>query len=185
MTTFRYRTPTLGFFLAIALLALQATPAAAADSAGSSTATIPNNEGRERTIAFKDVYAFRAKDPYDKKKQVTVVILGESTLDKKAMTAALKKERHRDTAVSIANLAKMAYAWFWIEQSGKIGNFGVFIGGMNQCAGRDLKSELKLNTAKRVEGRVSDDDKRDTHMCKIDLRFAADLADVGPPVEND
>ena len=185
MTTFRYRTPTLGFFLAVALLALQGTPAAAADSAGSSTATIPNNEGKDRKIVFSDVYAFRAEDRYDKKKQVTVVILGESTLDKKAMTAALKKERQLVAAMSIAHDAKMAYAWFWIEQSGKVGNFGVFILGSNQCAGRDLKTELRVNTAKRVEGRVSDDDKRDTHRCKIDLRFAADLADVGPPVEND
>ena len=137
------------------------------------------------TLVFSDVYAFRAQDRDDKKKQVTVVILGVSPLDKKAMTAALKKERDASAAMTIANLAKMGSAVFWIEQSGKIGNFGVFIGGMNQCLGRDLKSDVKLNTVKRVEGRVSDDDKRDTHRCKIDLRFAVDLADVGPPVGND
>ena len=140
MTPLLCRATTFGLFFAVAFLALQITPAAAADSAGSSTATFRDGQGRERTIAFSDVYAFRAKDPYDKKKQVSVVILGESTLDKKAMTAALKKERHRVAAIDIAYVAKMAYAWFWIEQSGKIGNFGVFIGGMNQCAGRDLKS---------------------------------------------
>jgi hypothetical protein len=180
-TTFRCRATTLGFFFAVAFLALQITPAAAADPAGSSTATIE----RGRTIAFSDVYAFRAEDRYDKKKQVTVVILGESPLDKKAMTAALKKERDASAAMTIAYLAKMTSAVFWIEQSGKIGNFGVFVGGANQCMGRDVKSDVRVNTAKRAEGRVSDDDKRDTHTCKIDLRFAADLADVGAPVGND
>lgn len=179
MKTFLCRTPEFGLFVAVAFLALQATPAAAADSAGSSTATI----GRERTIAFRDVYAFRAVDRYDKKKQVTVVILTESPLDKKAMTAALKKER--EAHLLIHGLHPQTMAYFWIEQSGKIGNFGVFIGGGNQCMGRDVKSDVKVNTAKRVEGRVSDDDKRDTHSCKIDLRFATDLADVGPPVGND
>lgn len=185
MTTFLCGMPKLSLFFAVAFLALPGTPAAAADSAGSSTATIQTNEGKDRTIAFSDVYAFRAEDRYDKKKQVTVVILGESTLDKKAMTAALKKERQLVAAMDIAHDAKMAFAWFWIEQSGKVGNFGVFIRGSNQCAGRAVKTEVKVNTAKRVEGRVSDDDKRETHRCKIDLRFAADLADVGPPVEND
>ena len=158
MTTFRCRGTTLGFSFAVALLALQGTPAAAADCVDSSTATIE----RGRTLVFSDVYAFRAQDRDDKKKQVTVVILGVSPLDKKAMTAALKKERDASAAMTIANLAKMGSAVFWIEQSGKIGNFGVFIGGMNQCLGRDLKSDVKLNTVKRVEGRVSDDDKRDT-----------------------
>ena len=166
-----------GLFFAVAFLAFQIAPAAAEDSAGSSTAMI----GTERKIAFSDVYAFRAQDRDDKKKQVTVVILSDSPLDKKAMTAALKKERDASAAMRPKN---KVYAHFWIEQNGKIGHFGVFIGGANQCLGRDVKSELKVNTAKRVEGRVSDDDKRDTHNCKIDLRFAADLADVGPPVEN-
>ena len=178
MKVFLCRATTFGLFFAVAFLALQGTPAAAADS-GSGTATI----GRERTIAFSDVYAFRAQDRYDKKKQVTVVILSESPLDKKAITAALKKEREASLLGSYVN--KMAYAEFWIEQSGKIDNFGVFIRGANQCGGRDVKSDVKANTAKRVEGRVSDDDRRDTHYCKIDLRFATDLADVGPPVGND
>ena len=170
MTLLLCRATTFGLFFAVAFLALQITPAAAADSAGSSTATFRDGQGRERTIAFSDVYAFRAQDRYDKKKQVTVVILGESTLDKKAMTAALKKERHASAAMTIAHLAKMAYAAFWIEQSGKIENFGVFIRGSNECVGRDVKSDVKVNTAKRVDARVSDDDKRDTHYCKIDRK---------------
>ena len=177
MKTLLCMTSKLGLFFAVAFLVFQTAPAAAADSAGSSTATI----GTERKIAFSDVYAFRAEDRNDKKKLVTVVILSASPLDKKAMTAALRKERHASAAM---HPDSKVYAHFWIEQSGRVRYFGVFIGGGNQCAGRDLKSDLKVNTAKRVEGRVSDDDKRETHYCKIDLRFAADLADVGPPVEN-
>lgn len=43
------------------------------------------------SVTFKDAYAFRAED--NEKRQVTVVILSELPMDKKAMTAALKKER--------------------------------------------------------------------------------------------
>jgi len=50
MTPFLCRIPKLGLFFAVAFLALQGTPAKAADS-GSSTAAI----GKERTIAFGDV----------------------------------------------------------------------------------------------------------------------------------
>lgn len=178
MTTLLCRISKLGLFFAVAFLALQGTPVDAADSGSGSVAI-----GGERTIAFSDVYAFRAEDRYDKKKQVTIVILTESPLDKKAMTAALKKEREAHLLIGALHPRKMAY--FWIGQDGKIGHFGVFSGGANQCMGRDVRSEVKVNTAKRVEGRVSDDDKRDTHHCKIDLRFATDLADVGPPVGND
>lgn len=44
----------------------------------------------------------------------------------------------------------------------------------------ETKSNVKVNTAKRVEGRFSYDRVED----KIDLRFATDLAEIGAPVKN-
>jgi hypothetical protein len=76
MKTHLSGTPKFGLFFAVAFLALQATPAAAADTG---SGTFVGTIGTQRvSLAFKDVYAFRAED--SDKKQLTVVILSESPL---------------------------------------------------------------------------------------------------------
>ena len=52
------------------------------------------------------------------KKQLTVVILSESPMDKKAMTAALKKEREAFALIRGPYLDNTAYAKLQIDQTG-------------------------------------------------------------------
>ena len=170
--------PAFGLCFA-ALLALQAAPAPAADSDGSGIFV----EGKEHAVTFKDVYAFRAEDSFDKTKQVTLVFLSESPLDKKAMTATLRKERDKD---AIRKYLGKAYARLTIDHDGKLGHFYLFSPpGNNLNMSGVGKSDVKVNTAKRVEGRFSyDGTSVRGEPRKIDLRFATDLADIGPPAKN-
>ena len=181
MKTHLSGTPKLGMFFAVAFLALEATPAATAASAGSGTVTI----AKERPIAFNDAYAFRAED--SDKKQLTVVILSESPMDKKAMTAALRKEREQKAIRQYLPVDK-AWAQLLIERDGKIDGLYLFMppsSHLSRDSSRDTKSDVKVNTAKRVEGRFTSDEKSMSGEArKIDLRFATDLADVGAPVKN-
>lgn len=183
MKTFLSRTPKFGLFFAVAFLALQAASAAAADSAGSGTYV--GTIGTQRaSLTFKDVYAFRAED--SEKKQLTVVILSESPMDKKAMTAALRKERNVMALSRGPYLDHTAYTKFEIDQTGEIKGLYFFKPpGSNLNLSGIGKSAVKVNTAKRVEGRFTSDEKSMSGEArKIDLRFAADLAEIGPPVEN-
>jgi len=179
MKTHLSGTPKFSLFFAVALLALQAAPAAAAASAGSGTVTI----GKERQITFSDVYAFRAEDFSDDKKPVTLVILSESPLDKKAMTATLRKEREKG---AISKHLGKAYIRLKVEQDGKITDYYLFVppGSNLNVSSNTTKSDVKVNSAKRVEGRFSHHDTNARgELRKIDLRFAADLAEIGAPVE--
>lgn len=187
MKTHLSPTPKFGLFFAVAFLALQATPALPADSAGSGT-FVGADGSVGVSFTFKDVYAFRAEDRSDKTKQVTVVLLSELPMDKKAMTAALKKEPDFWGALS-ATLNRMTYATFDIDKDGEIKNFYLFNkskqSAYNQSSGG--KSEVKVNTAKRVAGRFSMGEKKSMagyDVQKIDLRFATDLAEIGAPVKN-
>ena len=183
MKTFFCRATTFGLVFAAAFLALQATPAAPADSAGSGT--YAGTIGTQRaSLTFKDVYAFRAED--SEKKPVTVVILSESPMDKKAMTAALKKERNVMALSRGPFLDNTAYAKFEIDQTGEIKGLYFFKPpGSNLNLSGIGKSAVTVNTAKRVEGRFSSDEKSTSGEArKIDLRFATDLAEIGAPVEN-
>ena len=179
MTTDRSTPPKFSLFVAVAFLALQAAPAAPADS-GSGTYV----QGTSRPVAYKDVYAFRAED--SGKKPVTVVILSASPMDKKAMTAALKKEKQLMALRRGPFLDNMAYAQLDVDQSGEIKSLYFFTPpGSNLNLSGIGTSEVKVNTAKRVEGRFSSDEKSMSgEVRKIDLRFATDLADVGPSVRN-
>ena len=152
MKTFLCRTPKFGLFFADVFLALQITPAVAADS-GSGTLVITEKGGIPFSVTFKDVYAFRAETPG--KTQVTVVILSESPMDKKAMTAALRKER-KVGALSMVPSLNMTYAKLEIHEDGegKIEKFTIVKTGASYSgSGRD--SDVKVNTAKRVEGSFS------------------------------
>lgn len=188
MKTFLSMTPKVGLFFAVAFLALQATPAAAADS-GSGTFVGTINY-QPATVTFKDVYAYRAEESYDKTKEVTVVYLTESPLDKKAMTAALLKEPARRALIKWGKinryLDKMAYVMLEIDPNGKIKDAYLFSRtGVSETLPNIGKSEVKVSTAKRVEGSLSGDEKsKDGGVSKIDLRFATDLVEIGPPVKN-
>jgi len=176
-------TPKSGLFFAAVVLALQATPAVPAGNVGSGTYV--GTIGTQRaSVTFKDVYAFRAED--SEKKQLTVVILSESPMDKKAMTAALKKEREAFALKRGPYLDNMAYAQFEIDQSGGIKGLYFFKPpGSNLNLSGIGKSDVKVNTAKRVEGRFSSDEKSTSGEArKIDLRFATDRAEIGAPVKN-
>ena len=178
MKTFPCRTSKFGLFFAVAFLALQAAPAAAAESAGSGTVTI----GKERPVTFNDAYAFRAED--SAKKPVTVLILSESPMDKKAMTAALKKGREKDAIDKY--LVSKAFIRLKVEPNGKIEDYYLFVppGSNLNVSSNETRSDVKINTAKRVEGRFSHHDTNARgELRKIDLRFAADLAEIGAPVE--
>lgn len=182
MKTHRSGASKLGLSLAVAFLALQATPAAPADS---SSGTYAGTIGTQRaSVTFKDVYAFRAED--SEKKPLTVVILSELPMDKKAMTAALRKEREAFALRRGPYLDHTAYAQLEIEQTGAIRGLYLFKPpGSNLNLSGIGKSDVKVNTAKRVEGRFTSDEKSMSGEArKIDLRFATDLADVGPPVKN-
>lgn len=171
----------LGLFFTAAFLALQAVPAAAAESAGSGTVTF----GNERPVTFTDAYAFRAEDFSDNSQQVTLVILSEAPMDKKAMTAALRKERQKNAINKF--LTGKAFIRLTVEPDGKMSDYYLFVppGNNVNVSSNKTKSEVKTNTAKRVEARFSHHDTNARgELRKIDLRFATDVADVGPPVKN-
>jgi hypothetical protein len=181
MKTHLSGTSKLGLLFATAFLALQAAPAAAAEAAGSGTVAI----GKERPVTFTDAYAFRAEDFSDNTKHVTLVILSESPMDKKAMTAALKKERQKDAVDKY--LMSKAFIRLKVEPDGKIEDYYLFVppGSNLNASSNKTKSDVKTNTAKRVEGSFSHHDTNSRgEWRKIDLRFATDVADVGPPVKN-
>lgn len=174
-------TPKFGLFFAVAFLASQATFAAAADSG---SGTFVGAVGTQNvSVTFKDVYAFRAED--SDKRPVTVVLLSESPMDKKAMTAALRKEREAFALIRGPYLDNIAYARVRIDQSGEINSFYFFKPpGSNLNLSGIGKSDVKVNTVKRVEGRFSSDEKNmSSGTRKIDMRFATDLVDVGPGVK--
>ena len=180
MKTHLSRIRKFGLLFAVALLALEAAPAAAAASAGSGTVTM----GKERPITFSDAYAFRAEDFSDNKQHVTLVILSEAPLDKKAMTAALRKER---TKGAISQHISKAYIRLKVEEDGKIQEYYLFVppGSNVNVSSNKTKSDVTVNTAKRVEGRFFHEDTNVRgELRRIDLRFATDLADVGRPVKN-
>jgi hypothetical protein len=174
MNTFLCRTSKLGLFFAVAFLILQATPATAAESANSGTVTI----GKERPVTFSDAYAFRAED--FQKQQVTLLILSEGPMDKKAMTAALRKARDKDALDKY--LISKAFIRLKVEPDGKIEDYYLFVppGSNLSVSTSATKSDVKINTVKRVEGRFSHHDTNARgEMRKIDLRFATGVADVG------
>ena len=180
MKTHLSRIRKCGLFFAVALLALETAPAAAAASAGSGTVTV----GKKRPITFSDVYAFRAEDFSDNRKHVTLVILSESPLDKKAMTAALRKERQKG---AISQHISKAFIRLKVEQDGTIAEYYVYVppGSNLNVSSNKTKSDVTVNTAKRVEGRFFHEDTNARgELRRIDLRFATDLADIGPPVRN-
>ena len=169
MKTHLSTAPKLGLFFAVAFLALQITPAAAADS-GSGTfvgSVVFDNV----SLTFKDVYAFRAEDP--RYGPATVVILSALPMDKKAMTAALRKERDEMALNMDPYLA--AYVRLEIDQKGKIHGYKLYSRGESGSFPVG-EGDAKVNTAKRVEGSFSYHYSKN----KLDLRFATDLADVGP-----
>jgi len=166
---------------AAAFLTLQAVPAAAGEAAGSGTVTL----GNERPIAFTDAYAFRAEDFSDNTQHVTLVVLSESPMDKKGMTAALRKERKKNAIDKF--LTGKAFIRLTVEPDGKMTDYYLFVppGNNVNVSSNKTKSEVKTNTAKRVEARFSHHDTNARgELRKIDLRFATDVADVGPPVKN-
>ncbi len=182
MKTLFFGIQKFGLFFVLAALVAWNMPAVAADSAGG---TFVGAIGSQRvSLTFKDIYAFRAVD--SDKKQLTVVILSESPLDKKAMTAALKKERKVMALQRGPYLDSTAYAQFEVDQSGEIKGLYFFKPpGSNMNLSGIGTSAVKVNTAKRVEGRFTSDEKSTSGDArKIDLRFAADLADIGGLVEN-
>ena len=145
MKTLLCTTPKFGLFFVVAFLALQATPAAADSGSGTFTGA---DRGKPFTVKFKDVYAFRAEDKYDKTEQVTVVFLTDSSLDKKAITATLKKER--SWGVVTHNFPnKMAFATLQIDQHGSIKEFYFYPGNYTLNRGKSeavlaiCRSELK------------------------------------------
>jgi len=180
MTTKFFATPKFGFIVAVALLALHATSAMPANSAGSGTFV----RGKAPPVQYKDVYAFRAED--SGKNPVTVVILSASPLDKKAMTAVLKKEKSMMALRRGPFFDNMAYAQLDVDERGDIKSLYFFTPpGSNLNLQGIGTSDVKVNSAKRVEGHYFSDGKSlGGEPRKIDLRFATDLADVGPGVRN-
>ena len=176
MKTFLCRTPKFSLFSVVAFLALQAMPAAAADS-GSGTFVHTKKGEKPFSITFKDVYAFRVEDTDKNKTPVTVVIFSESPMDKKSMTAALKKERDEMALNMDPNLA--AYARIVISQKGEIGAYKFYSRRITESSPGG-EGNAKVNTEKRAEGSYSSNYSGSNWGYKLDLRFATDLADVGP-----
>ena len=176
MQTFLCRTRKFGLFFAVAFLVFQSAPAAAADSG--SGAYVHTKKGEKPfSVTFKDVYAFRVEDTDKNKTQVTVVILSESLMDKNAMTAALKKER--DEMALNMDPDRAAYARIIINQKGEIGAYKFYSRRITESSPGG-EGNAKVNTAKRVEGSYSSSYSGNNWGYKLDLRFATDLADVGP-----
>ena len=182
MKSFLSRAPKFGLFFAVAFLALQATPVAAADS-GSGTYVSTINK-KTISTTFKDVYAFRY---VDSGKEVTMVLLTNSPMDKKAMTAALRKKPKLSTIETFGNyLDGMEKATLKIDQNAITYLHFYSPPNYNKNVIGNNKSDVKVNTAKRVEGSFSwsiDETSKGGEAHKFDLRFATDLADVGRPVE--
>jgi hypothetical protein len=180
MKTFLRRTPKFGLFFVVAFLALQASPAAAADSGSSTYVSTINKKSISTT--FKDIYAFRY---IDSGKEVTMVILTNSPMDKKAMTAALRKKPNLSTINTFGNyLDDMEKATLKIDQNAVTSLH--FYSPPNYNRNVIGKSAVTVNTTKRVEGSFSwsdDETSKGGEAHKFDLRFATDLADVGRPVE--
>ena len=173
-----------GWVCTVAFLALQTAPAAQTESSGSGS--FVGTDGTEPvSVIFKDVYAFRAEDSFDKTKVVTVVVLSDSPLDKQALTGALRKERDRRAITRF--LDNMAYVRLAIDQDGKITSVYVFKApSFNYNYSGGGKSDVKVNTANRVEGRFSTIDATNVRgdARKMDVSFATNLADIGLPVKN-
>ena len=105
-------------------------------------------------------------------------------MDKKAMTAALRKQRDKDAIDKY--LVNKAFIQLKVEQDGKIEDYYLFVlpGTNLNVSSNKTKSEVKVNTAKRVEGRFSHHDTNARgELRKIDLRFATDLAEIGAAVK--
>ena len=169
--------------LVVFMLAVPAMHAIAASSTGSGT--FAGTIGKEpASVTFKDVYAFRAQDSFDKTKQVTLVFLSDTPMDKKSMTAALRKEKDRRAIGKY--LDNMAYARLEVNEDGEVKFFYFFRPpGFNYNLSGGGKSEVTVNTTKRVEGRFSrEDTSAGGEPRKFDLRFATDVSDVGSPVRN-
>jgi len=173
---------TFGWLCIVAFLALPATPTAQAAASGSGTYV--GSIGTEATsVTFNDVYAFRAEDSFDKTKQVTMVVLTDSPMDKPLMTAALRKERDRRAIATY--LDKFAYVRLDIDQDGKVKALLLQTANSSYNLSNSGKSDVTVNTTTRVEGRFFIDGKNPRgETRKVDLRFATDLANVGPPVRN-
>jgi hypothetical protein len=181
MKNFLSRVPQFGAYFIFAALSLAITSASAADSNGSGT-YVGQAFGKPVTVAFKDVFAFRGESGSDRE-QVTVLILSETPLDKKAMTAVLKKSRDRK---SIEKFLDKAFIRLKVEDDGKMSDYYLYVppGSNINVSSNKTKSDVKVNTAKRVEGRFSHDDTDSRgESRKIELRFATDLADIGAPIK--
>jgi hypothetical protein len=181
MKNFFSRTSRLVSYFIFSVLSLMVASASAADSNGSGTYA-GQAFGKPVTIAFKDVYAFRGASRSDGE-QVTVLILSETPLDKKAMTAALKKSRDR---TAIDKYLEKAFIRLKVEADGKMTDYYLYVppGSNINVSSSKTKSDVKVNTPKRVEGRFSHDDTDSRgESRKIELRFATDLADIGPPIK--
>lgn len=162
-----------GVFL---LAALAALPAARAESTGSGS-FVGSIDGKPQTITFKDAYAFRAESP--QKEVVTIVILSEAPLDTKAMTAALKKDRR---ALAIDDfIYKLAYARIDVDGKGRVAYSVLSVPGKSVGINPN-QSEVRVNSAKRIEGTASESWSGGMLAGKLEMRYAVDLADLGPPL---
>jgi hypothetical protein len=181
MRNFHFGMAVASKYLVCVVLWLGAATASAAESSGSGSYA-GHAFGKPVTVAFKDVFAFRGESGRDRE-PVTMLILSETLLDKKAMTAELKKSRDRK---SIDKFLDKAFIRLKIEEDGKMTDYYLYVppGSNINVSSNKTKSEVKVNTAKRVEGRFSHDDTDSRgESRKIELRFATDLADVGPPIK--
>ena len=172
----------------ISFLMLGGAPAMAADSTGAGT-YVGKVVNTQASITFKDVYAFRA---VGSRGPEIVLYLTDKPMDKKAITAALRKERKASVLLFGPYLDGMAKAKLEIR-GGEVTYLYLFAppGSNLNLGGSEIESlgklELKVNNDKRIEGRFfTDGAVKPGAPGKIDLRFATDLADVGPgkPGEN-
>lgn len=175
--------------MVVALFTLRAAPVVAAESVGAGT-YVGKVASTQASLTFRDVYAFRAVSSSGKPE--VVLYLSDKPMDKKAITEALRKQRKASVMLFGPYLDGMAKAQLEIRD-GEVTSFYLFAppGSNLNLGGSEIeklgKLELKVNTDKRIEGRFfTDGAVKPGAPGKIDLRFATDLADVGPgkPVEN-
>ena len=74
---------------------------------------------------------------------------------------------------------RAAYARIIINQKGEIGAYKFYSRRITESSPGG-EGNAKVNTAKRVEGSYSSSYSGNNWGYKLDLRFATDLADVGP-----
>lgn len=141
-----------------------------------------------KKIALPNAYAYRGADPFDKDKQITVVVFADKPIDAKALLNARDRGDALDDQMRKLEATRLSLN---VEADGSVQNVNINgpEGSASQSGSGWYTLTLKQNDAKRIEGSfVSTDeaDKKDGRF--YDLTFTLDLpgeADLGAALPAD